>query len=187
VKALTRANIISDVNEPRDMALYYFKASKEFNKAVRKWENISAAEQMWTNIKTFISAQYACKNKQNELITKQFKVNLMEEQAEATEELIAILSENHTNQMEALIKNTMDAMKKMMKLIKNEAKTPSNPTELLDKEKKKKGDEKRKWYNEVPICTLCRKKHPLKKEDECWELEKNKELYPNTWKLSKST
>jgi hypothetical protein len=43
----------------------------------------------------------------------------MEEQAEATEELIATLTENHTHQMEALIKSIMDAMKEMMQLIKN--------------------------------------------------------------------
>jgi hypothetical protein len=55
----------------------------------------------------------------------------------ATEELIATLTENHTCQMEALIKSTTDLMKKMMQLIKNEAKTPWNPTKLSDKEKKK--------------------------------------------------
>ncbi len=187
MKALPRANIISDMNKHRDMALYYFKASGEFNAAVREWENKSAADKTWTNIKMFISAEYACKNKQNKLTAKQFKANLMEEQAEVTEELIATLTENHTCQMEALIKSTTDAMKEMMQLIKNEAKTPSNPTKLLDKEKKKKRDKKCKWYNEAPICTLCRKKHPSKKEDECWELEKNKALHTNTWKSSKST
>ena len=36
IKALTRAGITSDMNERRDMALYYFKASGEFNMAVRE-------------------------------------------------------------------------------------------------------------------------------------------------------
>jgi hypothetical protein len=143
-------------------------------------------DKTWKNVKMFISVECARKNKQNKLTTKRFKANLMEEQAEATEELIATLTENHTCQMEALIKSTMDAMKEMMQLIKNEAKTPSNPTKLLDKEKKKKRDEKRKWYNEAPICTHCGKRHPSKKEVECWDLEKNKVLHPNTWKLFKS-
>ncbi len=39
IKSLIRAGINSDLNERRDMALYYFKASGEFNAAVRKWEN----------------------------------------------------------------------------------------------------------------------------------------------------
>jgi hypothetical protein len=95
VKALTRANINTDMNQHRDMALYHFKASGEFDAAVSKWENKAAVNKMWTNIKTIISAEYACKNKQNILTAKQFKANAMEEQAETTEELIAALTENH--------------------------------------------------------------------------------------------
>jgi hypothetical protein len=96
VKTLTRANITTDMNQLQDMALYHFKASGEFNAGVCEWENKAAADKMWTNIKTFISAEYACKNKQNKLTAKQFKANAMEEQAETTEELIAALTENHT-------------------------------------------------------------------------------------------
>ncbi len=99
MKALTRANITSDMNQLRDMALYYLKASVEFDVAVRKWENKAAADNTWENIKTFISVEYARKNKQNKLTAKQFKANAMEEQAEVTEELIATLTENHTHQM----------------------------------------------------------------------------------------
>jgi hypothetical protein len=97
VKTLTRANITSDMNQVQDMALYHFKASGEFNVVVCKWENKSAVDKTWANIKTFISAEYACKNKQNKLTAKQFKANAMEEQAEVTEELIATLTENHTH------------------------------------------------------------------------------------------
>ena len=119
VKALTRAGITSDMNERRDMALYYFKASGEFGAVVREWENKAAVDKTWTNIKTFIATEYARENKQNRLTAKQFKANLIEEQAEATEELIATLTENHTRQMETLIKSTTDAMKEMMQLIKS--------------------------------------------------------------------
>ena len=187
VKALTRAGITSDMNERRDMALYYFKASGEFDAAVREWENKAAADKTWANIKTFISTEYARENKQNKLTAKQFKANLIEEQAEATEELIATLTENHTRQMETLIKSTTDAMKEMMQLIKSNGNTPTNPTKATDEEKKKKRDEKRKKYNEAPVCTHCGKKHPSKKEEDCWELEKNKASRPTNWKSSKST
>ncbi len=44
------------------------------------------------------------------------------------EELIPALTENHTRQMEMLIKSTMDAMKEMMQLVKNQATTQTNPT-----------------------------------------------------------
>jgi hypothetical protein len=39
IQGLTRAGITSDLNERRDMALYYLKASGEFEAAVRDWEN----------------------------------------------------------------------------------------------------------------------------------------------------
>jgi hypothetical protein len=104
-----------------------------------------------------------------------------------TEELIATLTENHTRQMETLIKSTTDAMKEMMQLIKSNGSTPTNPTNTTNEEKKKKREEKRKKYNEAPICTHCGKKHPSKKEEDCWELEKNKASRPANWKSSKST
>ena len=70
VKALTRAGITSDMNERRDMALYYLKASGEFDAAVREWENNVAADKTWANIKTFIATEYARENKQNKLTAK---------------------------------------------------------------------------------------------------------------------
>jgi hypothetical protein len=112
------------------MALHHLKASREFDAAVCDWENKAVAEKTWANIKTFISAEYACNNKQNKLTAKQFKANAMEEQAEAMKELIATLTENHTHQMETLIESTMDVMKEMMQLIKNQATTPTNPTKI---------------------------------------------------------
>jgi hypothetical protein len=88
----------------------------------------SRADKMWTNIKTFISAKYARKNKQNKLTAKQFKANAMEEQAEATEELIAALTKHHTCHIEMLMKSTTNAMKEMMQLVKNQATTQTNST-----------------------------------------------------------
>jgi hypothetical protein len=60
----------------------------------------------------------------------------MEEGAEATEELIATLTETHTGQMELLIKNTPEAMKKMMELVKADNKSPTNN---INSSKEKKG------------------------------------------------
>ncbi len=187
VKALTRANINTDMNQLQDMALYHFKASGEFNAAVHEWENKAAADKTWTNIKTFISVEYARKNKQNKLTAKQLKANAMEEQVEATEELIAALTENHTRQIEMLIKSMTDAMKEMMQLVKNQATKQTNPTKVSYSERKKKRDEKQKRYYKPPVCTHCGRKHPSKKEDNYWELEKNKASRPANWKSLKST
>jgi len=184
IQGLTRAGINSDLNERRDMALFYLKASGEFDAAVREWEQRPARNKTWQNIKTFISAEYAKENKQNKLTAKNFKANMIEEQAEATEELIAALTEKHTQQMETLIKSTTEAMKEMMSLIKNEKKEPAKQS---DDEKKKKQEERKKRYNDAPVCKNCGKKHPTKKEDECWDLEKNKDSHPANWKSAKST
>jgi hypothetical protein len=136
------------------------------------------------NIKTFISTEYAKENKQNKLTAKKFKANMIEEQAKATEALIAALTENHNCQMEMLIKSATNTMKEMMSLIKNEQRTPKNQP---NNEKKKKQEETHEAYNEAPICKQCGKKHFTKAEDECWELEKNKDSLPSDWKSSKST
>ena len=150
------------------MALFYLKASGEFDAAVREWKNRPAGQKTWQKIKTFISAEHAKENKQNKLTVKNFKANMIEEQAEATEELIAALTEKHTQQMETLIKSTTEAMKEMMSLIKNKKKEPRKQS---DEEKKRKREERRQKYNDAPVCKNCGKKHPTKKEDECWELE----------------
>jgi hypothetical protein len=183
IQGLTRRGITSNLNKHRDMALFYLKASGEFDAAIQEWEQRPVGQKTRQNIKTFISTEYA-KNKQNKLTAKTFKANMIEEQAEAIEELIAALTENHTRQMETLIKSTTDVVKEMMSLIKNKQKAPNNQS---NNGKKKRQEKRRKRYNDAPICKHCVKKHPAKAEDECWELKKNKDSHPSNWKSSKST
>ncbi len=166
--------------------MYYLKAAGKFDAAVRERESKPAASKTWANIKTFISAEYAKENKQNKHTAKRFKANVIQEQAEATEELIAALTENHACQMEGLITSTTNAMKEMMLLLK-ENKNPNPTNNQTSEEKKKKWDEKRQMYNDAPICKNCKRKHPSKAEDECWELEKNKESHPTNWTSNKCT
>ena len=160
------------------MALYYLKSTGEYDAAVREWEAKPTAIKTWANIKIFMSAEYAKENKQNKQTAKQLKANAIEEQAEATEELIANLTEAHIRQIESLIKANTEAMKEMMSLIKEKNITPTNPTNSTNEEKKKKREEKQKKFLNTPVCEHCGKKHPSKKEDECWELDKNAESRP---------
>jgi hypothetical protein len=87
----------------------------------------------------FISAEHAKENKQHKHTAKRFKANAMQEQAEVTEDLIAMLTKIHTCQMETLIKSTTKAMKEMMLLIK-ENKSPNPTNNQMSEEKKKKRD-----------------------------------------------
>jgi hypothetical protein len=187
MQQLTRAGITSDLKERTDMALYYLKSTGEYDAAVREWEAKPVAIRTWANIKLFMSAEYAKENKQNKQTAKQMKANAIEEQAEATEELIANLTEAHTRQIESLIKANTEAMKEMMSLVKDKTITPTNPTNQTSEEKKKKREEKQKKFLNAPVCKHCGKKHPSKKEDECWELDKNAASRPASWKPTKST
>ncbi len=82
----------------------------------------------------------------------------------------------------------MDAMKEMMALVKkdtnnqNQDKGNSGKTKA---EKKKARKEHRKRYDKATICKHCGKKHPYKKEDQCWELEANVASRPSNWKSNK--
>jgi hypothetical protein len=85
-------------------------------------------------------------------------------------------------------------MGEMMPLIKNNHQAPNNqsnnqqaPNNQWNNEKKKKWVERPKKYNNAPICKHCGKKNPANPEDECWELEKNKDSCPSNWKSAKST
>jgi hypothetical protein len=66
-------------------------------------EQASRSEDMAKHQNLYLSR--ACKREQSKQIHR-FKANMIEEQAEATEELIAALTEKHTQQMEILIKST---------------------------------------------------------------------------------
>ena len=72
----------------------------------------SNSRQTWANIKVFISKEFAKENKQTKVTAKQFKDNLIEEQAEITEEMINNLTQTHTKQIEILMKSNMEAIRK---------------------------------------------------------------------------
>ena len=69
--------------------------------------------------------------------------------------------------------------------IKKHCKIQKELTIAVGKEKKR--EENCQKYNNAPICKHCGKKHPTKAEDDCWELEKNKDSRPSNWKSAKST
>ncbi len=169
------------------MALYYLKSTGEYDAAVRELEAKPAALRTWTNIKIFMSTEYAKESKQNKQTVKQLKANAIEEQAEATEDLIANLTEAHTRNIESLIKANTEAMKEMMSLVKEKTTAATNPTNSTNEEKKKKREERQKKFLNAPVCKHCGKKHPSKKEDEYWELDRNAASRPASWKSTKST
>jgi hypothetical protein len=145
-----------------DMALYYLKNTGEFDAAVREWEAKPIAKQTWANIKTFMATEYAKENKQNKLSAKQFKANAIKEQAEATEELIAHLTEAHTCQMETLIKSTTKAMKEMLNLV-NETTNQRQATQTATKRKRNVEKNKTNTAMHQSVNTAKGNTHPNQK------------------------
>ncbi len=139
----------------------------------------------------FISKEFAKENKQTKVTAKQFKANLIEEQAEITEEMINNLTQVHTKQIEILMKSNMEAIKEMMTLVKENSNKQNQDTrnkfnkgDKTDEEKRKTRAEKQQKYKDAPVCKHCGKKHPSKKEEECWELEAAASR-PSNWKPNK--
>ncbi len=137
IKGLLRNGINSNLNKWRDTALYYVEAAGKFDAACCEWEQKLAVDKTWKNIKTFISEEYAMEDKQNKLTAKHFKVNIIQEQVETTEEPITTLMETHSHLMETLIKSTLVAMKEMMLQIKK-SKIPPIPTIRQMRRRKRK-------------------------------------------------
>ncbi len=88
--------------------------------------------------------EYARENKQNKLTVKQFSANAIQEQAGATEELIATLTWAHTQQMENLVRSTTKAMKEMMLLLKENKNSNINVTNE-EKNKKRQKTKEIQW------------------------------------------
>ncbi len=153
MKRLAQNGISSNLSDQRDMALHHSKATGELKTTVCQWEQKPTASKTWSSIKTFISTEYVRENKQNDLTAKQFLANAIQEQTEATEEPIATLTLARTQQMENLVKSTTEAMKEMMQLLKENRNSNINVTN----EEKNKRQEKRKKYNNAPICKHCGK------------------------------
>jgi hypothetical protein len=114
----------------------------------------------------------------------------MHEQAEITKESINNLTQAHTKQMEALIKLTTDAMKEMLAIFKTNTgnqnqKNGNQPN--TDEEKKEIHEERKQKFKDAPACKYCGKKHPYKKEEECWVLKANAASQLANWKPTKNT
>jgi ribosomal protein S13 len=114
--------------------------------------------------------------------------NVVEELAQATEELVAELTKKHAKQIEALIKSNSDAMKELTAAIS--ANKGTAPTSAANKTSKKLEERKKAWEEKkknAPLCPHCDRKHPNRTADQCWELPANADKRPVDWKSVKVT
>jgi hypothetical protein len=132
----------------------------------------------------------------------------MEEMAQATEELIAELTEKQSRQVETLIKANNEAIEKLTAAIKasNQGSNSSNnqgnksgqnnssgsTATAVDKPGwlRRKEASREKWRvkkDNATTCPHCDRKHPNRTHDQCWELPANADKRPANWTSVKST
>jgi hypothetical protein len=158
--------------------------------------------QTYAQLKVVMCAEYSKLNRQDSTTARAtghgLANNIVEEMAQATEELVAELTEKHSKQIAALIKSNSDAMDKLTTAIMANKPTPTGnnsnatatasgekPKWLLRKEASKKAwEEKKKNATE---CPHCGRKHPNRTPDQCWELPANADKRPVDWKSVKVT
>ncbi len=113
--------------------------------------------------------------------------NIVEEMAQATEELLAKLTKRHTKQVELLIKSNSKAIKKLTTAIlaQKPAATGTAAGKLTSNAAKAAA-----WAEKKRIATTClhyNLKHPNCTHDHCWEFPANAAKHPADWKSVKST
>jgi hypothetical protein len=107
-RQLAHANVQIDKRAMMLKALKYFKDAGNYNTPIQEWEARPAATQTYANLKTMMSMEYSKINCQDAVTTRAtghaLANNVVKEFAQATEGLVAELTEKHSKQIEVLIK-----------------------------------------------------------------------------------
>ena len=189
VKQLAKASINIDRMAMMNKALKCFKDCGNFDPAIREWEARPAATQTWDNLKNLMTTEYSRAHRQDTTSARAAGYgsanNIVKELADATEEIIANLTDKHAQQIEALVKSNNDILAKLTAALANNAAppAPAAASAATQSEKRKKWIEKCK---NAKVCVHCKKKHPNRTDDKCWELEANAATRPAGWTSAKT-
>ena len=191
-KQLARANIQMDERAMMAKALKSFKDAGDFDPAIREWEARPAAMQTYANLKTLMNTEFTKLNRQDATTARATGHgsvnNVVEEMAQATEELVAELTEKHSKQVEALIKANSDAIEKLTAAIL--ANKPSATATATGDSSGKASAKAALWAEKkrnATTCPHCNRIHPNRTHNQCWELPANAAKRPANWKSAKST
>jgi hypothetical protein len=118
--------------------------------------------------------------------------NVVEELVEATEEIIANLTNKHAQQIKALVKSNKEVLSKLTPAILAAALAAApagnaNPSVTTAAVQAKKHCKWVKNCKNAKICKHCNKKHPNYTKDKCWVLKANASTCPAVWTSSKSS
>jgi len=181
---LARANVQIDERAMMVKALKSFKDVGDFNAPIREWEARPVALQTYANLKIVMCTEYAKLNRQDATTaraTGHASVNAVEEFAQATEELVAELTEKHAKQIEALIKANNEAMQQLTTAILSNKGGPTPTLKVPTGEQSTKAQRWAEKCRNATTCPHCNKIHPNRTHDQCWHLEKNAAKRPAGW------
>ena len=187
---VTPTPITTDMTERMMAVLSAFADTGNFNAAVREWEQKPDSEKTWSEIKVFINDKY-CKAKKSGVLTAKQAGYGTANAMQAITEISADHANLATNVFEALTE-----MKRSMEELKKNINQPTNAGKQVassdaegggGKSHAEKQAERKKRWQETPVCKNCNKKHPGVADDKCWELEANAANRKPGWKSNKSS
>ncbi len=110
-------------------ALKRFKDAGDFDAAIHKWEGRPVAMQTYANLKVVMCAEFSKLNWMDSTTSRATghasANNVVEEMAQAATELVAELTERHTQEVKSLIKSNNDAIEKLIAAIIASNKPPA--------------------------------------------------------------
>ena len=194
-RQLARVNVQIDERAMMLKALKCFRDAGDYDAPIREWEARPPAAQTYPNLKTMMSLEYSKLHRQDTTTaraTGHASANAVEEFAQATEELVAELTEKHSKQIEALIKANNDAMAKLTSALleiksQTPSQTPTTPAAATQGPTTAQLTKQQRWAEKcrnATTCPHCSKIHPNCTHDQCWHLEKNAAKRPAGWTAS---
>jgi chaperonin cofactor prefoldin len=190
-KQLLRANIQVDERAMMAKALKSFKDAGDFDPAIREWEVRPAAAQTYANLKTLMNTEFTKLNRQDATTaraTGHASVNnVVEEVAQAAEELMAELTERQGKQVESSMKSITEALEKLTAAITANKPAASTGAAAAGNNKAAKAAAWAEKKRTATVCPHCDRKHPNRTHEQCWELPANASKRPANWKSVKST
>ena len=199
-KQLARVNVPWPMEASMNSTLKAFKDCGDYDAPVREWEAKPEINKTWDNLKIMISNEYSKFHRQHTSTAKSTgygSANALEDYVTITEELVANISEEnekklqtHVQWLESLNKANSNMLKSIMVLLEKSGTSAAAPAMSAGGSKhdrQQKRTEYKKRLEAATPCVHCKKKHPNRADDKCWELDTNAASCPAGWKLVKAT
>lgn len=190
-RQLARVNIKVDERAMLAKALKSFKDAGDYDAVIREWEAKPVANQTYTNLKVVMCTEFSKLNRQDATsarATGHAAINhVAEEMAQMTKELIAQLTDQHSKQIETMIKANDESMTKLTAAILANMSTKAGGTNANASNKTAKAAIWAEKKKNATKCPHCDKIHPNRTHDQCWELPTNAAKRPAGWKSVKSS